>query len=120
MQKEIIENKTKLCLEGRVTDSKYFFFDTDPKKKYELAIVFGGIEKCAPDFEIKRRTYPYYVIEIPLKGQCILEIAGKTHKLAPNHIGGFMPGTSHHYKCDPNSPMEHIFIALFGSQAKQR
>ncbi len=119
MQKEFIEDKTKLCLEGRVADSKYFFFDTDPKKKYELAIVFGGIEKCAPDFEIKRQTYPYYVIEIPIRGLCTLKIAGKTHKLAPNHIGGFVPGVAHHYKCDVNEPMEHIFIVFFGSQAKQ-
>jgi AraC family transcriptional regulator of arabinose operon len=119
MQKEITDNKSKLCLEGRVTESKYFFFDTDPKKKSELAIVFGGVEKCAPDFEIKRKAYPYYVIEIAKKGFCTLKIADKTHRLAPNYIGGFSPGVAHHYKCDANNPMEHIFIAFFGSQAKE-
>ncbi|MCE5341774.1 MAG: AraC family transcriptional regulator [Planctomycetaceae bacterium] len=118
MPNEITVNKSKLCLEGRVIESKYFFFDTDPKKKHELAIVFGGVEKCASDFEIKRRTYPYYVIEIPIKGLCALEIGDKTHRLAPNYIGGFAPEVAHHYKCDKNNPMEHVFIAFFGTQAK--
>jgi AraC-like DNA-binding protein len=113
------ENKKKLCLEGHVVESKYFFFETDPRKKQELAIVFGGIEKCASDFEIKRTTYPYYVIEIPTKGSCTLKIQDKKHKLAPGTIAGFAPGTAHHYVCDRNDPMEHIFIVFFGSFAKE-
>ena len=80
-QKETIESKFELALEGHVTESKYFFFDTDPKKKQQLAIIFGGFEKCAPDFEIKRRTYPYYVIEIPIKGKCNLKIGKKQYEL---------------------------------------
>ncbi|OHB56166.1 MAG: hypothetical protein A2Y12_12345 [Planctomycetes bacterium GWF2_42_9] len=118
MKTEFLD-KNKLCLEGHVTESKYFFFDTDPKKKQELAIVFGGIEKCAPDFEIKRQTYPYYVVEIPIKGECALKIGSKRYNLVPNRIGGFVPGIPHHYKCNRDEPMEHIFIVFFGSQAKQ-
>ena len=115
-QKETIEKKTQLALEGHVSESKYFFFDTDPRQKQDLAIIFGGFEKCAPDFEIKRRTYPYYVIEIPTKGRCLLKIGSKQYELKKGALGGFTPGVSHHYKCDKNSPMEHIFIAFTGSE----
>ncbi|MDD5459144.1 MAG: AraC family transcriptional regulator [Phycisphaerae bacterium] len=115
---EIIESRFKLCLEGNVLESKYFFFDTDPQKKQQFAIIFGGFEKCASDFEIKRRTYPYYVIEIPIRGSCILKIGKQEHTLTKNHLGGFAPGVSHHYKCDSRAPMEHIFIVFIGSQAK--
>lgn len=117
-KKAISDNKLKLCLEGNVKESKYFFFDTDPKKKHDLAIVFGGFEKCAGDFEIKRKTYPYYVLEIPTKGTCQLKIGNDQHRLTANFIGGFAPGISHHYKCDRNDPMEHIFIVFTGSLAK--
>ncbi|MEN6384309.1 MAG: AraC family transcriptional regulator [Phycisphaerales bacterium] len=116
MKNDNIANK--LCLEGHVVESKYFFFDTDPKRKHDLAIVFGGREKCASDFEIKRTTYPHYVIEIPIKGLCTLEIGNVKHKLTPGYIAGFAPGVPHHYKCDENDPMEHIFIVFFGSSAK--
>jgi len=117
-KKKASDAKYKLCLEGSVVESKYFFFDTDPKQKQELAIVFGGFEKCAPDFEIKRKTYPYYVIEIPIKGCCQLKIASSQYKLTENFIGGFPPGVPHHYKSDKQNPMEHIFIAFTGSAAK--
>ncbi len=118
-QKETIESKFKLALEGHVIESKYFFFETDPKKKQKLGIIFGGFEKCAPDFEIKRKTYPYHVLEIPIKGKSRLKIGDKEYELKKGHIGGFAPGTPHHYKCDRNDPMEHIFIAFTGSQAPQ-
>ncbi|HBG27081.1 MAG TPA: hypothetical protein DDX75_08315 [Phycisphaerales bacterium] len=117
-QQQAPDNKFALCLEGKVTHSKYFFFDTDPKKKYELAIIFGGFEKCAPDFEIRRRTYPYYVIEIPTAGKCTLKIGSKQHLLANNTIAGFTPGLPHHYIADKANPMEHIFIVFTGSHAR--
>ena len=116
-QKELIEKKTHLALEGHVSESKYFFFDTDPRKKQRLAIIFGGFEKCAPDFEIKRKTYPYYVIEVPTKGSCLLKIGNKQCELKKGYLGGFAPGISHHYKSDKKKPMEHIFIAFTGSEA---
>ena len=116
-QTELIEKKTNLALEGHVSESKYFFFDTDPRQKQELAIIFGGFEKCAPDFEIKRKTYPYYVIEVATKGRCSLEIENKQYELKKGHLGGFAPGISHHYKCDKNNPMEHVFVAFTGLEA---
>ncbi len=118
-KKETAEKKLRLAAEGHIIDSRYFFFDTPPASKKTLAIVFGGYEKCAPDFEIKRKTYPYYVIEIPVKGLCVLEIGTKQYQLKKGAIGGFAPGVPHHYICDKNQPMEHIFIAFTGSQARQ-
>ncbi len=118
-QKEIIERKFSLALQGHVDDARYFFFDTDPRKKYRLAIIFGGFEKCAPDFEIKRKTYPYYVIEIALKGNCSLAIGENHGQLKRGIIAGFCPRQSHHYIFDKNNPREHIFIAFTGSQAKR-
>jgi len=112
----LIEKKTHLALEGHVSESKYFFFDTDPRKKQKLAIIFGGFEKCAPDFEIKRKTYPYYVLEVPTKGRCSLEIESRQYELKKGSLGGFAHGIPHHYKCDKNNPMEHIFVAFTGSE----
>jgi AraC-like DNA-binding protein len=116
-QKDFTEKKANLAREGHVAESKYFFFDTDPRKKQKLAIIFGGFEKCAADFEIKRKTYPYYVIEVPTKGLCRLELGGKSYELKKGTLGGFFPGIPHHYKCDKDDPMEHIFIAFTGSEA---
>lgn len=120
MAKKKNSNQThNLAIEGHVVNSTYFFFDTDPKFRKELAIVFGGYEKCACDFEIKRRTYPYYVVEIPLKGKCDLNIQAVQYELKKGRMGGFAPGVAHHYKCNTEMPMEHIFVAFTGSEAKE-
>lgn len=111
------EKKRALALEGHVQESRYFFFDTRPQSKAELAIVFGGHEKCATDFEIKRNTYPYYVIEIPISGRCFLGVDGREYTLEKGTIGGFMPGMEHHYKSEQADPMEHIFVVFTGRRA---
>ncbi len=112
------EIASDLARQGHIADSKYFFFDTEPRSRKRLAIVFGGFEKCAPDFEIKRTTYPYYVLEIPLRGKCHLEIDGSEYLLKKGSLGSFTPGVPHNYLCDPDNPMEHIFIVFTGSEAK--
>lgn len=114
-----LRTKFPEALEGNVLHAKYFFFETDPNCKEDLAVVFGGHERCAPDFDIQRKSYPYYVIEIPIKGKCDLQIGKKKYVLKRGTIGGFAPGTAHHYKCNQQSPMEHFFIVFLGTEAKK-
>ena len=118
-QKSIDRNNLlDLASEGRTLEAKYFHFDTCPENKQDLSIMFGGFEKCAPDFELNRKTFPYYVIEIPTKGRCSLEIEGNQYELKKGCLGGFSPVTPHHYECDKDDPFEHIFIAFSGSEAQ--
>ena len=103
--------------EGSVLEEQLFYVDRAHPSKTDLCIVWGGFERCAPDFEIKREHHPYYVIEYPTKGRCHLEINGKPYLLKKNHIGGFSTNCKHHYLVDKHAPMEHLFIAFTGSQA---
>ena len=112
-----IEKNNLLASEGHTSEAQYFFFDTSHKEEQGLSVMFGGFEKCTSDFEINRESFPYYVIEIPTKGRCSLEIEGDQYELKKGSLGGFSPGTPHHYRCDKNDPVEHIFIAFSGSEA---
>jgi len=102
---------------GKVIDAEYFYYDTAPDYNYNLAIICGGYEKCAPDFDINRTNYPYYFVKYTLRGQGTLEIDAQTLLLKPGVLTGFEPGIAHHYKADPTDPMEHIFITFLGNQA---
>jgi len=102
---------------GNVVDADYFYYDTAPGDQKELAIVCGGYEKCAPDFDINRGNYPYYFIKYTLKGKGTLQIKSKTFPLRAGTLTGFKPGTPHRYKADPNKPMEHIFITFAGDES---
>ncbi|MCK5172013.1 MAG: helix-turn-helix domain-containing protein [Planctomycetes bacterium] len=104
---------------GHVRDAEYFYYDAAPDYNKELAIVCGGYEKCAPDFELNRSDYPYYFVKYTINGKGTLEINSQTLPLRPGILTGFEPGTPHHYKSDPDDPMEHIFITFVGSQASE-
>jgi AraC-like DNA-binding protein len=103
---------------GNVIDADYFYYDTAPSDHKELAIICGGYEKCAPDFDINRNNYPYYFIKYTLKGKGTLRIGSQTFPLKPGILTGFKPGTAHHYKADPENPMEHIFITFSGDESE--
>ena len=105
--------------EGSVLEEQLFYVDNAYTANADLSIVWGGFERCAPDFEIKREHYPYHIIEYPTKGRCHLEINGTTHILKKNHIGGFGPNSPHHYLVDKHAPLEHLFIAFTGNKANE-
>lgn len=103
--------------EGHVLEERLFFVDPELTTNKDLSIVWGGFERCANDFEIRRRHYPYFILEYPTKGRCRLDINGQEHLLKKNVIGGFSPSCSHHYLADDKQPMEHLFIAFTGKKA---
>lgn len=114
--RQIIKKKYTSGKPGNVLEAAYFYYDTAPKDYKDLAIVCGGYEKCAPDFEINRSKYPYYFVKFTVKGRGTLQIDTKTLPLRPGILTGFAPGTPHHYKADPKNPMEHIFITFIGDE----
>lgn len=115
---DIVRDEYVRAIPGHVLETSYFYFEIEPDHGKDLAIIYGGYEKCAPDFEIQRKTYPWYVLEYPLKGACDFIINSKKHLLRNGILAGFTPGDSHHYKADSSKPLEHIFIAFTGTKAK--
>jgi AraC-like DNA-binding protein len=103
---------------GHVLDASYFYYETAPNYDKQLAIVCGGYEKCAPDFEINRSNYPYCFIKYTIKGEGSLTIKNKDYEIKPGVITGFGPGVPHHYIADSKNPMEHIFVTFVGKEAK--
>ncbi len=103
---------------GHVLDATYYYYDTSPDFNQELAIVCGGYEQCAPDFEINRTNYPYFFVKYTLQGKGTLEIGSNRLSLKPGVLTGFAPGTAHHYIADAADPMRHIFITFAGNQAE--
>jgi AraC-like DNA-binding protein len=116
---DVVRDEYVRATPGHVLETSYFYFEIEPDHGKDLAIIYGGYEKCAPDFQIKRNTYPWYVLEYPLKGVCEFIINSKKHLLKNGILAGFTPDDSHHYKADSSNPFEHIFIAFTGTKARE-
>jgi AraC-like DNA-binding protein len=104
---------------GHVLDADYFYYETEPGYSKNLAIICGGREKCAPDYQLDRISYPYHVIKYTISGKGAFSIHGTTHQLKTGVLSGFSPKDAHSYACDPANPMEHIFVIFVGTEASQ-
>lgn len=104
---------------GRVKDADYFYFGTPPEANGSPAIVCGGYEACAPDYDIHRTAYPYWFVKYTLAGKGTLQTDEGSYPLAPGTLSGFEPGMSHHYKSDDKDPLVHIFVTLVGDACRE-
>jgi len=103
---------------GHVNEADYFYFGPDLHPEASLAIVCGGYEACAPDYDIKRTSYPYWFVKYTIAGKGTLETENQVFDLTPGTLSGFEPGTSHHYRSDDKDPLEHIFVTLVGEACR--
>ena len=113
----IFDKRYTLECPEKVIDADYFYFDTAPDPDKPLGIVFGGYEKCAFGFEIKKTNYPFYVIDYVLSGTAEFILDSVKHHLEPGMLMGLSPSNSHHLKCLDKKPMEHVFVAFTGTEA---
>jgi AraC-like DNA-binding protein len=97
---------------------KHAYYEIKPDEDREFCVFSLGFEKCSPDYKLKRRSFPRYVIEFVTKGTFILKIKNKTHVLKPGTIGGFAPGIPHSYRVQGPEIMEHYYITFIGNRAK--
>ncbi len=116
---KIIKDQYAQNPRGKVLDARYFYYDTSPDYNRDLAIVCGGYEKCASNFDINRSTYPYYFVKYTTRGKGRLEINSRRIELTAGSVSGFCPGTAHHYRADGQEPMEHIFVTFVGAEAER-
>ncbi len=102
---------------GHVMQAQYFYFDANGERNDQLGILCGGYEKCAKDFELNRKNFPFYTIEFTVSGKGTFACNGKTHLLHYGILTGYGPKTPHRFETDPSDPMEHIFVIFMGQEA---
>ena len=111
---KLIKKEFSWGVPGRVKDAEYFYFGTPSHIEAPLAIVCGGYEVCAPDYDIKRTSYPYWFVKYTMAGKGILETDERSYDLVPGTLSGFAAGAGHHYRSNAKEPLVHIFVTLTG------
>ena len=102
----------------QVSAARRFYLNLNPPKDAPLAIVSGGCEHCAPDYEIHRATFPFYSIEYVLRGRCSLKLNKRSHLLEPGGIFSYGPGVRQDIIADPADPPVKYFVDFCGSKSR--
>jgi hypothetical protein len=98
----------------QVSQASRFYLDLKPSPQAILAVVSGGLEHCAANYRVERKTFPFCSVEYVTRGSGILKL--KQHKLTlkPGMIFSYGPEIAHEIINDPERPMSKYFIDFSG------
>lgn len=102
----------------QVAEARRFYMDLRPAKEASVSVRAGGCERCAPNYEIHRATFPYCGMEFVAQGKGTLRLNQKTYDLAAGTIFSYGPGIAQDIVSDPEEPMVKYFLDFSGRQAK--
>ena len=97
--------------------ARRFYLNLQPPRGIELAVVCGGVEHCASDYEIHRETFPFYSVEYVVRGLGEVRLAGRRHSLRPGMLFAYGPLVPHHIVGSPNDLLVKYFLDFYGTFA---
>jgi AraC-like DNA-binding protein len=119
MEKVVRPDASNL-LSTQVTGARYFFLNLAPNRREPLTLVMGGREHCNPDYVIRRRSFPFYVLEYVVSGQGSVRLNDRRHELLPGVVFVYAPSTHCEIHTDPRDPMVKYFLSFTGAHVPER
>ena len=95
-----------------VDSSRLFFLDMEDAE--DFSVVFGGFERCAPDYRIDRRDFPWYSLEFVGQGEGTLWLDGAEETLHPGSFYLYGPSQPHRIESSPGNPLGKYFVGFTG------
>jgi AraC-like DNA-binding protein len=102
---------------SQIALARRFYLNPKPVTKLSLLVVSGGVEQCAPEYEIERSSFPYYAVEYVAQGSGTLLLGGRPYALRPGTLFTYGPGVSQVIRPDPAEPMAKYFVDFTGRNA---
>ena len=120
MRKPVIDTATHPpFIAEQVRDYRYFFLNLVPSPRSKLTVACGGVECCAPEYEIHRADFPFFGIEYVARGRGTIRLSQIESELVPGSVFAYRPFSAHRIRTDPGDPLVKYFIDFSGKAAGQ-
>lgn len=96
--------------------SRLFFLDSPEDEGF--AVVFGGFERCAGDYEIDRTDVPWFVLEWVTHGSGKLMLGDAETDLIPGSFYVYGPSVRHRIVSSAGNPLRKYFVAFAGKEVE--
>lgn len=103
----------------QVLQARRFFLNLNPRPRIRLSVACGGVEHCASNYVINRRSFPFSSIEFVARGTGYLKLGLRKCRLQPGSVFAYGPGIHHEISTDPQRPMTKYFVDFSGSDASE-
>jgi AraC family transcriptional regulator len=107
-------------LSQQVSGGRYFFLKLVPPRAANFALVFGGCEKCHPDYVVSRPAFAYYGLEYVAEGAGWVHLDAEEVGLESGAVFAYAPETNCEIRTDPSRPMVKYFLCLAGKGVATR
>lgn len=115
---EMAQQKQPDFFSLQIARARRFYMKSRSSKEIALAVISGGCEHCSADYEVHRRTFPFFGLEFVAHGKGTLILSGKKYPLAPGALFSYGPGIPHEIFSDPREPLVKYFVDFTGKQAE--
>ncbi len=102
----------------QIAEARRFHLDIKPRSDVPLAVVSGGCEHCARDYEMHRTSFPYYAIEFVAQGRGKLTLDGRSYDLVAGTLFSYGRAIAQDIVSDPDEPLVKYFVDFTGRQAR--
>jgi AraC family transcriptional regulator len=102
---------------SQVSATRYYCPEL-PRTPQPLEVVCAGWEDCRSDYDLVRRSFPWFGVELIARGKGGLEIEGGRHPLRTGIVFCYSPTTSLRITADREHPFLKYFVIFAGT--KQR
>lgn len=110
---EKIDRHPDLLATG-VAASRTFILQLSGPWPGPVSVALGGWERCASEYLLERRRYPFSVLEIVTGGKGTATVAGKAFPLEPGVCFAVGPRSACRISTAPAGTLEKYFLALAG------
>src|ERR1035441_9619579 len=101
----------------QVSQAHRFYLNLKPSSKAKLVVVCGGVEHCAHDYAISRKSFPFYSVEFVAQGNGRLTLNCSEHVLQPGSVFSYGPSIRHDISTGSHHPLFKYFVDFAGSAA---
>jgi AraC-like DNA-binding protein len=102
----------------QIMEARRFCLDLNPPPDTRLAVVCGGNEICAPDYVVRRSTFPYWGIEFVAQGHGQLTLAGQSHDLVAGTVFSYGPDIPQEIIPGDRGNLVKYFVDFTGREAQ--
>lgn len=85
----------------------------------DLTVVFGGFERCQPDYRIDRRVFPWYCLEYVDRGRGRLHIGQGQYDIGPGSFYLYGPHQAHRILSSEEHPLRKYFVGFSGQMVAE-
>jgi AraC-like DNA-binding protein len=102
---------------AQIAEASRFHLDLNPPADVPLAVVSGGRENCAADYEIHRLGFPFWGLEFVARGSGSFRIGEEVFEILPGSVFSYGPDTGHDILTNGTDLLVKYFVDFTGSRA---